>query len=142
MTLTFFVPGLARPKGSKRAFALKRGGDYTGRVALVESAGAPLKAWERQIALVAASQTMGNGLLTGPIKLTLYFFLLRPASHPKKRRTWPIGRPDYDKLARAATDALTGVVWRDDSQVVEAHVCKDWGDPPGVRVVIQWGDDG
>lgn len=136
--ISFFVPGLTRPKGSKRAFALKSQGAYTGRVALVESAGGPLKAWERQISLIAAAQRIGsNGLLDGPIKLTLDFVLLRPASHPKRRKTWPIARPDYDKLARSATDALTGIIWRDDSQVVEAHIRKDYGDPPGVRITVE-----
>ena len=31
-------------------------------------------------------------------------------------------RADYDNLSKGATDALTGIVWRDDSQIADARV--------------------
>jgi len=65
------------------------------------------------------------------------FSLLKPASAPKTRRTWPIGARsgDVDKLARLILDALTGIVFADDSHVVELHVSKDYG-VPGVEIVV------
>jgi Holliday junction resolvase RusA-like endonuclease len=44
---------------------------------------------------------------------------------------YPTGKPDADKLLRAIGDALTGVVWVDDSQVCDAYVSKQWDDVGG-----------
>jgi Holliday junction resolvase RusA-like endonuclease len=46
-------------------------------------------------------------------------------------------RADYDNLAKAATDALNGVAYRDDSQIVEAHIFKGYDeDNPRVEIEI------
>jgi crossover junction endodeoxyribonuclease RusA len=54
----------------------------------------------------------------------------------------PASRPDIDKLARAVLDALTGVAFRDDSQVAKLDLLKLWVDaiPPGVQVIV-WAID-
>ena len=46
--------------------------------------------------------------------------------------------PDLDKLERAVLDALTAVVWVDDSQVAEVDKRKVYADdmPPGVNVTV------
>ncbi len=71
----------------------------------------------------------------GPVGIDLHFGLPKPKSAPKKRRVWPDKRPDLDKLTRAVLDALTYVVYADDSQVVEIRATKDYG-APGVAVEI------
>lgn len=38
-------------------------------------------------------------------------------------------RPDIDNLAKAVKDALRGVIYHDDSQIVEAHLFKRFGEP-------------
>ena len=64
------------------------------------------------------AQTVASGtLLIGPVVLSVSFYLARPKSLPKKVRQHA-KRPDLDKLIRGATDALTGIVWKDDAQVV------------------------
>lgn len=45
-------------------------------------------------------------------------------------------RNDVDKLARAVLDALTGVCWRDDGQVVSLHVQKRWGLEEQTEIVV------
>jgi Holliday junction resolvase RusA-like endonuclease len=57
--------------------------------------------------------------MLGPVTVMVTFTVKKPASRPKRRRSWPITRPDIDKLARCALDALTnsGSI-RDDSQVI------------------------
>jgi Holliday junction resolvase RusA-like endonuclease len=35
-------------------------------------------------------------------------------------RQWHTGKPDVDNLAKALYDALKGIVWRDDSQIVQS----------------------
>lgn len=63
----------------------------------------------------------------GPVEVELAFTVKKPQSAPKRKRTWPITRPDIDKLSRTILDALTnsGAI-RDDSQVVVLHARKTY----------------
>jgi crossover junction endodeoxyribonuclease RusA len=58
----------------------------------------------------------------------------RPKSLPK-RVTHMTKKPDIDKLIRAVLDALKGVAWCDDSQVVSVYASKRYGQP-GCKVEI------
>ncbi|MCR4339570.1 MAG: RusA family crossover junction endodeoxyribonuclease [Gemmatimonadaceae bacterium] len=50
---------------------------------------------------------------------------------------WPTTKPDADKLTRALLDALTGVAYVDDSQVVHLGIRKEWAlTGPGTRVEV------
>lgn len=106
--LSFFVPGVPKPQGSKRSL---------GRGIMVESC-KTLKPWRETVALVAHNAMEGREPLTGPISVYLDFVMPRPKATPKKEQPWATKRPDIDKLARAVLDALTGVVIKDDSQVI------------------------
>ena len=132
--VTFTCAGHPVTQGSKRAFV------RNGRPILVESAGDRLKLWRHVIATSAQQAIPDTGPLDGPLQVHLFFRLTKPASHPKRKRTWPIGARslDVDKAARAALDAMTAVVYRDDAQVVRLVVEKDWADGrgPGVEVVV------
>jgi crossover junction endodeoxyribonuclease RusA len=121
-----WVQGLPIAQGSKNAY--NRGG----RIVLVESAKG-LKSWRETIAHVAGLQ--GREVSREAIKLTLLFCM--PA--PKKMvRYAPTTKPDLDKLARAVLDALTGVWYADDSQVVSLDLQKvyTFGEP-GVYLSIE-----
>ena len=52
------------------------------------------------------------------------------------RRADPCVRPDVDKLSRALLDALTGIAYDDDGQVVALSVRKIYGDPVRARVIV------
>lgn len=130
--ITFTVRGLPAPQGSKRAIRNR----HTGRVALVESSKrvAPWRADVRAAALAA----MGDRLpLFGPLTVSLTFALPRPKGHYGSGRnvavvrpsapSYPAGKPDLDKLVRSTLDALTGVVFADDAQVVEVTARKLYG---------------
>jgi Holliday junction resolvase RusA-like endonuclease len=43
-------------------------------------------------------------------------------------------KPDVLKLARAVEDALTGILYRDDAQIVTEVLRKRYGDPPRVEI--------
>ena len=73
--------------------------------------------------------------LEGPVGIVLDFGIPKPKSAPKTRRVWPDKRPDLDKLSRSVLDALTYVIFADDSQVVHLRATKDYG-APGVAVEI------
>lgn len=97
-----------------------------------------LKDWRRVVA-DAASEVATGELFEGPIVLSLAFYLPRPKSAPKSV-LYPAKRPDLSKLIRSTEDALKGVLWVDDSQVVDLLVRKRYagvGGPAGVFVTIE-----
>lgn len=128
---TFTVLGTPKPQGSKRAFVNPR----TGRAVLTESAGKPLQDWRTDVQQAALAAHDGEPL-DGPVRVTMRFGLARPKSHPKTKETWPVTRPDVDKLVRGVLDAITHVCFNDDSQVTELLAFKTWG-TPGVMVVVE-----
>lgn len=62
------------------------------------------------------------------VAVTCNFFFIRPKSI-KKNVTHKTTKPDIDKCARSILDSLTGVCFRDDSQVVSLLATKDFCDP-------------
>ena len=104
---------------------------------------ANLKAWRNAIAEAAARAIGEAALLKGPLGLIVTFTLPRPKSHFGRAGNvlpsappYTAGHPDLDKLARALQDALKGVVWTDDSQVVTLAARKVYGPAPGARVGV------
>ena len=47
-------------------------------------------------------------------------------------------KPDWDNLGKGISDALNGVAWIDDSQVVYASVRKLYSENPRTDVTVQW----
>jgi len=99
--------------------------------------------------------------LYGPgeaVRLWLYFCLPRPAKYDAfcgrgkdRRHKYPAdalphtAKPDADNLAKAAKDALKGIVWHDDSQVYRMVVTKEHvarGGLPGLTVLTRAGEKG
>lgn len=135
MSLTFTVHGVAQPKGSARAFVPK---GWTR--AVVTSANPKNKGWQ-QLVSEAASRALDAEawpLAAGPVRLMVAFYLPRPKSLPK-RVTAHLKKPDLDKLTRSVKDALTKVVWNDDSQVVQLKATKAYaadGESPRAVIVV------
>lgn len=134
--LTFTVFGVAQPQGSAKAF-MRKGA----RFPIVTSDNPQLKGWRQLVAHAASQalhQTTGGVFIEGPVRLCAGFYLPRPKSLGGKPRAH-MTRPDVDKLARAIGDALTGVVWRDDSQVVQLKVEKQYaavGESPCAVIAV------
>lgn len=137
----FWVPGLPAPGGSKKAFAHAK----TGKIMVVEAC-ARSKPWRSVVALCAQSHYSGPPL-TGPLSLEITFTFPRPKGHygTGKRSgvvrssapAYPTGRPDCTKVLRSTEDALKGITWVDDSQIVEQTVRKVYGDKPGALVCVR-----
>jgi crossover junction endodeoxyribonuclease RusA len=126
----FAVHGVPAPKGSMRAFV------RAGRAVLTNDR-PETRTWEQRVAAVAEDHAM-ESTLCGPVEVRLRFYLPLPASAPKRRRIWPVGRRnDVDKLTRAVLDALTGPILGDDGQVVRLVAEKDYGDPPRVEIAVR-----
>lgn len=84
----------------------------------------------------------------GPVRVEITTFAACPKSHHRKREPIPEGpctsKPDADNIAKIVCDALNGVAWHDDAQVVELIVVKRvaaQGHPPRVVVRIsEWSE--
>lgn len=138
--LSFWVPGIPAPQGSKDSFVIKnKEGQVVGRN-VVESNKAT-RPWRVDVKHFAQEAVIERGtMLSGPISIRCEFVMKRPASLPKRKPTPPaVKKPDLDKLMRAIGDAIKGVVYTDDSQVVEWHGTKriaELIEQPGVHLTI------
>lgn len=127
--IRFHVAGIPVPQGSHRAF-MPRGG----RFPVVTDDNPRMKPW-RSVVSYTAAQHRPEKLIEGPVSITLRFAMPRPKTLPK-RIAAHVKRPDVDKLVRAIFDALKGVIWQDDSQVVLLSASKSYGEP-GCEVLIE-----
>ncbi len=145
MTITFTIPGKPSTAGSKRGIPYhKKGGGGLGVRMIADDPKALL--WRNAVA-VAAREAYDGPLLTGPIHLAVNFEFPRPKGHfgtgrnaGKQKASAPgqhIQKPDLGKLVRAVEDALTGVVWRDDSQVCWHITGKRWAEKYQTLVIIR-----
>lgn len=131
----FFVPGEPAPQGSKKAFR----NQYTCRIQMTESS-KKVGPWRERVALAAHNAMEGGAVLDGPISVCLNFVLPRPKSAPKRTTPPAVKKPDLDKLERAVLDALTGVCFGDDSQVISLSGYKrlaEIGETAGCEVRVE-----
>jgi Holliday junction resolvase RusA-like endonuclease len=152
MTITLNILGDPKPGGSKTAKALygrdgKPRTTATGRVMTVVYDDAKGNAdWKTTVREQAWKQYRGEPLAE-PLEVHVVFYKARPKGHysTKGRLTpkalaspGPTVKPDATKLWRSTEDALTGIVWRDDSQIVTQSQAKRWADgrPPGCTIVV------
>lgn len=136
--ISFTVPGIPRPGGSKR---------HVGRGILVD-AGKHTKQWRSTIIDYARAE-MGAGWvpMQGPVYLHVVFVMPRPKVQIGKygqikphAPVWHTSRPDTTKLLRALEDALTDAgVWLDDScvcgQSAKKRYC-EYAELPGAYITI------
>jgi len=135
MTITFTVYGKAITQGSKKAFVIPG----TRRASVVDVHEKQLKVWRPIVAHAAAMalDRRGPDLPTGPMTLRIHFLIGRPKSHYRTGRNSHLLKdsspkhhtqsPDALKLGRAVEDALSGVLYNDDSQNNCLHITKEWG---------------
>ncbi|KMO45322.1 RusA family crossover junction endodeoxyribonuclease [Lacticaseibacillus rhamnosus] len=49
----------------------------------------------------------------------------------------PTVKPDVDNYYKSVSDALTGILWEDDNQIVEIHVGKWYSDHPRIEIEVE-----
>lgn len=132
----FIVPGQPVAKGRPRA--AKRGKHITMYT--------PEKTanYEGLVAHAAHIAMAGQSLFLGACFVELDIRVMIPASWSGKRKAGAvrgeikaISKPDIDNCEKALFDAMNGVVWRDDSQVVEVAKRKRYAETPGVVVIVR-----
>jgi Holliday junction resolvase RusA-like endonuclease len=114
------VAGTPWPEGSLKAFV------RNGKPVIVHDNPAALEAWRSTVRAKAIAAR--SSFLRRPVSVDMFFYLQRPKSHYRTGRNahllrdaappYPVSKFDGDKLARAVLDALTGVLYDDDGQVV------------------------
>lgn len=82
--------------------------------------------------------------LETPVSLYLYIRLPIPKSCTKKRleainngSEKPIKKPDASNVLKSVEDGLNGVVYKDDSQIVNIHVTKVYASQSGVDICVK-----
>lgn len=141
--VAFEVFGVAQVKGNAKAFVPKPWAQKAvaeGRAprAVVTLDNPKSKIWE-QLVKEQAQTVAADGVFIGPVVLTVTFRLPRPQSLPK-RYLHHTKKPDLDKLVRATNDALTGVLYTDDSQIVDLHARKCYvaiGATPSAHITVE-----
>lgn len=130
-SLTFTVYGNPIPQGSSRAF-IPKGWSRP----VITAANAKTKPWRQEIAGVALAEIERTGfqMIRGPVCVEAHFFFERPKSVKTKHKTT---KPDVDKLIRSLFDALTGCVFKDDSQVTDCYTYKRFGSPARCEVKVE-----
>ena len=123
--IDIYVPGIPVPKGSAKAYVVK------GRAIVTQDNAARQKPWASSIAYTAMQAMEFKKPTSGPVSVSLTFYMPRPKGHYGSGRNSAlvkesapnhhITKPDLDKLIRCVLDALTGVVWNDDSHVCQMH---------------------
>lgn len=141
--IAFGVPG---PQGSK-SFKGTRATKSGGRAPILVESSKKVKPWRDAVAeaataalyQLAPTQRLAFPL-SGPLQAEMVFTLKPPARIPAERFVdgvpYPAAYPDTSKLIRSTEDALTGVLWKDDAQVVRyALVEKLYLGTPGA---LEW----
>lgn len=103
--------------------------------------------WKQYARLVAQQVMEGETtVLCGPVSLSVRVYRQIPKSLSKKKRQQaiegmllPTTKPDLDNYVKGATDAINGIVIKDDSQIVKFHepFGKWYSDRPRVEIEIK-----
>lgn len=138
MVTCFLIPG--EPKGKARP----RVNTTTHRAYTPEDT----KQYERTVQYsYLNAYPSGQRFHAGPCTVTITAFHSIPVSWPRWKRqkaisgeTMPERKPDCDNIAKAVLDALNGIAYKDDSQVVKLIVDKRYAEKGHVTVRIESGE--
>lgn len=141
MRVEFFAGGIARPKGSSRAFTAKNGKAH------VAPASSKEKGWRSGVSNAAAAAMGHTAPLDGELGVYMAFYMRRPRSHfgsgknanklKKSAPGAPTSAPDLSKLVRSVEDALIGIVFVDDARIVAFNVKKSYTNETHPHVGVQ-----
>lgn len=100
--------------------------------------------FEQKIRIAARSSINPMPKFDGPLSVSIVFGMPVPKSWPRKAREdalrgvlMPKARPDIDNLEKAVLDALNGLLWVDDAQVVRKIGEKRYVEEPFVEVSVE-----
>lgn len=131
--IRFFVQG--QPRGKGRPRHMKNGHVYTDQ---------KTRDYENLIWTACKSAMKGVQPFEHAAQVTIRAVMKVPASASKRAKTAmlcgmakPESKPDLDNIIKAVLDGCNGVAFRDDKQVVSIRASKEYGETPGVEVIIE-----
>jgi Holliday junction resolvase RusA-like endonuclease len=134
--IQFFIAGIPQPGGSKRAFKHPS----TGRIIVTDDA-KHNREWRANVSFFAR-QHFDAEPMRGPLLVCFEFVMPRIGAHMNSKGQLKTSapkyhtvRPDATKLTRSTEDALTGILWADDSQVMPFAI-KRYGSKPGCLITV------
>jgi len=99
--------------------------------------------YEALIKFFAAEAMGSTDPLETPVSVYLYIRHGVPKSYSKNQTeaclsglVRPCKKPDIDNVAKTYLDAMNGVIFKDDTQVIDLHVKKVYSAVPGVDVMV------
>lgn len=102
------------------------------------------RAYKQFVRACVMQQGRPEKLLTGALRVDTVEYRRIAASFRKAQRVEaaqgavrPITKPDMDNVEKAVWDALTGLVWKDDAQVVDGRRAKFYSTEPRVEIEIE-----
>ena len=149
--ISLWVPGIPVPKGSAKAF-MRKGMRFP---VVIQDNADKQTPWASLISLYAQQAMAGKPMFAEGVHIVCVFYMPRAKSHlsPKTGQIRPtaprqhVKKPDSDKLARLVGDALTGICYADDSQIVSWVIQKCYcanglcsgllGNYPGVKIRVE-----
>lgn len=122
------------PRGKARPRFSKSGHTYTPE---------KTRNYEAALRIEAQHAMAGAKPFEGPVRVTMTALFSVPQSWSQKKQAAallgidrPTKKPDWDNIAKL-TDALNGVVWRDDRQVVCGSITKRYSDAPMLHIMVE-----
>lgn len=134
--IEFVIPGKAVGKGRPR---FRKVGAFVQTYTPEKTV-----SWENLVA-VSAMNARGDLMPTdSPVSLRVEVQCLPPASWSKKKQlaalageVHPAKKPDLDNVIKAIGDALNGVLWVDDCQIVRVEAWKRYASADQCRVRVE-----
>lgn len=134
--MIFTIPGA--PQGKARPKVVRRGNftqTYT-----------PEKTVNYEALVKLSYQQAANGFFLGEgvpvvVRIDAYYDTPKAASKKKLRDMLaglisPTKKPDWDNIGKIVCDALNGIAWKDDAQIVDGRVIKHYSEHPHTDVMI------
>lgn len=133
------LPGEPRGKGRPRS-RIARG--KAGQQFVAVYTDAQTRAYEKALAWAGKIAMGAREPLTGPLAVAVEAVMGVPASWSRPKRdsalagvVRPTGAPDVDNMLKVI-DGLHGIVFENDSQIVEAKISKRYGENPRLHIEI------
>ena len=133
MKIQFTIPGTpvakARPRVTRtgHAYTPKKTSDY-----------------EKLVQIYAKQAMAGMNPTTEAVRLTVRAFFPIPKSWTKAKKEKALNgdlkhttKPDFDNVEKAIQDAMNGIVYKDDSQIVLVAGSKEYASEPRVEVTVE-----
>ena len=128
--ISLTIPG--PPVGKQRARVTRTGHAYT-----------PAKTvnYEALVKQTFAAKYPDFVPMAGPVRMGLWIMLMPSKETARKIKkgikVYPTIKPDVDNVFKIIADALSGLAFVDDKQIVESDLSKHYADRPMVEVVIK-----